>query len=247
MSVAIKKTILQLGTNVIHERVVASGAKTPLILVHGLGVSGDYYLPFAEKMKAFYDIYIIDLPGYGKTPKPYPPLTIDELANVLLEYIATKNISDAVAIGQSMGCQIVAQAAARQPQRFQKLILLSPTVNQFERTFLTQSLRLVQDTLREPPSVVFIVLRDYLRMGLRRYLLTTKSMLADHIEETLTKCPQPVLVVRGKKDTIVPHRWAAVLTENKERTLVEMQDAPHLLQYKKPRELVAICRQFIES
>ena len=63
------KEPLQLDTHTVHEQVSESPSKTQLVLVHGLGVSGDYYLPFAKEMEHLYDIHIIDLPGFGNTPK----------------------------------------------------------------------------------------------------------------------------------------------------------------------------------
>lgn len=226
----------------------ATGKKTPLVLVHGLGVSGDYFLPFAAQIEASYDVYIVDLPGYGKTPKPYPPLAITELSQVLLDYIAMKKLTNVIVTGQSMGCQIIARAVARNPAPFSKMILLAPTVNRNERQFIAQTLRLLQDTLHEPLSATLLVLRDYIRMGLRRYLATTKDMIADHIEIQLAACQLPVLIVRGEKDSIVPRDWAAYLAGlNADCALAEIANAPHLLHYKKPQELVAVCRRFIEN
>ncbi|MDB5187266.1 MAG: alpha/beta hydrolase [Candidatus Saccharibacteria bacterium] len=216
--------------------------------MHGLGVSGEYYLPFAEEVNDFYDVYIIDLPGYGNTPKPDQPLTIKELSIVLHAYIAQKKLSNVIVVGQSMGCQIIAHAVADNPTPFSKMILLAPTVNKNERRFFIQSFRLLQDALREPPSATLLVMRDYIRMGIRRYLFTTKNMIADHIEKTLAHCQIPVLIVYGKNDKIVPADWVNYLTKNNPNcTSVAVSNAPHLLHYKKPQELIEICRRFIEN
>lgn len=242
-----QKVALQLGPHVIHERVIDSGKDTSVILVHGLGVSGDYYLPFAKLFAKYYNVYIIDLPGYGTTPKPPKPLSIVELSDVLIDYLLQKKLKTAVAVGQSMGCQIITHAAVKEPTFISKLILLAPTVNKKERSVLMQSYRLLQDTFHEPLTATMLVLRDYARMGLRRYLETTHYMIADRIEDSLKQCRQPILIVRGEKDKIVPRKWAAMLSTIKHRyTLIEMPNAPHLLQYKKPKELVAICRDFLK-
>ncbi len=242
------KKPMQLDTHTIHEQVSMSPSKTQLVLVHGLGVSGDYYHPFAEQMVHLYDIHIIDLPGFGKTPKPRSTLTIEELAQVLIDYIEEKQLKDVVIVGQSMGCQIIAHAVAAQPALFRRMILLAPTVNKDERHVLRQTYRLIQDVFFEPPSAVLLVLRDYMRMGLRRYLSTTKHMIADHIEKTLNRCPLPILIVRGKNDKIVPHDWVHYLSQaGPNRTMVEIAHSPHLLHYKTPEELVDICQHFIAN
>ena len=244
----IQKTAIILGSHTVHERVVASRSKTSIVLIHGLGVSGDYYLPFAEEMNEHYDVYIIDLPGFGGTPKPHHSLSIIKLSHVVVDYIAEKQLQNVIIVGQSMGCQVVAHAVADSPDLFTKMILLAPTINKDERRFSTQTLRLLQDSIREPLPAIAVVLRDYLRMGIRRYLSTTRSMLADHIEKTLVNCHVPILIVRGENDKIVPRHWteylAAIHTVN---AAVELPNSPHLLHYKKPEELVAVCRRFIEK
>ena len=239
---------IQIGSHVIHEQVSASGQETSIILVHGLGVSGKYFEPFAEHLSKHYDVYNIDLPGYGKTSKPYPALTITELSDVLLDYIEEKRFRKVILIGQSMGCQIVAHAGAKNPSMIHKMILLAPSVNKNERNAVMQTYRLIQDIFHEPISATALVFGEYIRMGIRRYIQSANYMLNDHIEQTLQYYTQPVLIVRGKKDKIVPYDWATHLSRlHQNYVLKEMADAPHLLHYKKPQELVSICRRFIEE
>lgn len=53
-----------------HARVSAispSKEAAGVVLVHGLGVSGRYMIPLAEKFSTFYPGYVSDLPGFGRT------------------------------------------------------------------------------------------------------------------------------------------------------------------------------------
>lgn len=243
-----KRIPIKLGSHIIHLRTIVTGTRQPVVLVHGLGVSGTYFIPFAKELARQYDVYIIDLPGYGKTPKPRRALTIIELAELVTSFIKTQNLPEVIAIGQSMGCQIVAQACVTHPALFKKAVLLAPTVNDKERSVLTQALRLAQDTLHEPLPVTSIVLSDYLRMGIARYLTTSRYMVEDHIEDTLKHCQIPIHIVRGRQDKIVPHDWFTLLSHLAAvQQATEIPNAPHLLHYKKPKELMHLCRQFIEN
>jgi pimeloyl-ACP methyl ester carboxylesterase len=243
-----KRIAIKLGSHTIHLRTIVTGARQPVVLVHGLGVSGTYFLPFAKELAQHYDVYIIDLPGYGKTPKPRRALTITELAGLVTSFITTQNLPEVIAIGQSMGCQIVAQACVAQPTLFKKAILLAPTVNNKERSVRTQALRLLQDTLHEPLPVTGIVMSDYVRMGVGRYLTTSRYMVEDHIEDTLKHCQVPVSIIRGRQDKIVPYDWFTLLSHLPAvEQATELSNAPHLLHYKKPKELMRLCRQFIEK
>lgn len=239
---------IKVGPHILHVRKLVSGCSTSIILVHGLGVSGDYYVKYAEQLAPFCDVYVLDLPGYGKTPKPAHPLTIQQLAEVVTNYISQEHIHNVVVVGQSMGCQIVAHAISNAPKLFQKAILLAPTVNNNERSLFLQSFRLLEDVFHEPVSARLLVLKNYVRMGLRRFIVTSKFMIDDHIEEVIMRSTLPILMVGGAKDKIAPVIWVKFLTDITPRaTCSIIQNAPHLLQYDKPEVLMNMTREFIDS
>jgi len=209
-------------------------------------MSGDYYIPFAEKLARHYDVYVVDLPGYGRTPKPNKPLTIIELSDVLHEYVRVWDLKNVVLIGQSMGCQIVAHTLRSAPKLFLSGILLAPTVNKHERSLVKQGYRLLQDFFFESIKANGIVIHNYLRMGPIRYFITTKYMVNDHIEQTLQYMTVPLLLVSGSNDRIAPTAWVKELSATPlNGSFREMNSAPHLMQYQKPIELVAIVRQYL--
>lgn len=243
-----KRLPLQFRGHTIHLRKIVSGHETSIILIHGLGVSGDYYLAFAQTLKQYYDVYIVDLPGYGKTPKPKRPLTIKQLADIVVDFAASITSEKVVIMGQSMGSQIVAHAITDRPDLFQKAVLLAPTSNMNERTVLLQGFRLWQDTFLEPLTINMIVFTNYIRMGVRRFLITSRYMVDDHIEQTLQKNTVPLLIIRGVNDKIVPQDWTNYLIKITPFSKFEsIAEAAHLLHYKKPARLTELCRIFIAS
>lgn len=222
--------------------------KKTVVLIHGIGVSGVYFIPLARELAKRYTVIALDLPGYGKAPKPSVPLTIEQLASVTYTYLQKHDIFSPIMIGHSMGCQIIAHLTKETPAYTDKMILLAPTVNCKERSVLKQSLRLVQDTFFEGPAVGAVIFSDYARMGLSRYLQTSRWMVDDHIDETLAGNSIPTLIVRGTNDYIVPHEWAAHLrTVSTCHALAEITDAPHALHYKYAKETAIVCQDFIEN
>lgn len=219
-----------------------------MLLIHGIGVSGRYFTPFAKVAGRHYDVHVLDLPGYGETRKPKKPLAPYELAEVAAEYLRAQGIKTAVVVGQSMGCQTAAHLAAVHPELCNKLVLIGPTVNKAERNLFLQGVRLFQDTLREPFAANKIVFSDYARMGVTRYLATANYMVADHIEETLAKVQAEVLLVRGAKDAIAPKPWLIYLAgQAAQAKVTEIADAPHLVQFVKPKELFRACERFLNE
>jgi pimeloyl-ACP methyl ester carboxylesterase len=224
------------------------GRKRAVILIHGIGVSGNYFLPFAELLAKAYDVHVIDMPGYGDVPKPPHPLAPLEQADVIAEYMDKIGLRSAVIVGQSMGCQTAAQMALRHAHFCEKLILIGPTVNKWERRLSLQAFRLFCDTFREPLNMNLVIVHDYFHMGLTAYLVTSRHMITDHIEETLKRVTVPVCIVRGEKDGIAPRRWVEYLAGvPKLGQAHHVKGGPHNIQFTHPKELAAVCKAFLKN
>lgn len=219
-----------------------------VVLLHGIGVSGEYFLPFAEELARTCRVYVLDLPGYGTTPKPKRALNITELSVVVSQFLEDRGIVAAVLTGHSMGCQVALRIAEHTPEQVSKLVLLAPTVNDRERHAVWQLARLVQDSCIEPPTVTAQLLRDYARFGVWRYLQTVRYMLRDRPENRLSGCMQPTLVMRGEKDAIVPQVWAQRIADGlPDAQYVELPGQPHAIHYAAPVSLAKTCSHFIRQ
>lgn len=226
----------------------AKSHRQTIVFVHGIGVSGNYFLPFANELAKKYHVIVIDLPGYGKTPKPDHALSIVELADFVIMATKQLQVRSAIILGHSMGSQIVAHAVKKQPQLYAKMILLAPTVYKHERSLFMQTVRLLQDTLFEPIKASCVIFPDYIRMGMGRYLATCRHMLQDRIEDTLPDCVIPALIVRGMKDKIAPDEWAKYLDNVTPNSMLRhVNNAPHAVQLSQPEALAKMCRDFIEG
>ena len=243
-----RKTRQQVGKYMIDVRTNALKGGDTIVLVHGIGVSGRYFLRLAKILAHHYNVVVIDLPGYGATPKPARALSIIELAGVVNEYVKKEKFTRTVLLGQSMGSQIVARAVAVEPSLYEKVIIVGPTTNRRERSVLQQGLRLAQDTFKEPLRVNAIIFSDYLRMGICRYFQTSRYMVTDHIEDALATCSIPLLVIRGDRDPIAPREWTSYLADiAPDGTHAEIKGSPHVVQYVKPQEMADVCTAFIEQ
>ena len=234
-----------------HARVsvdaVPSGAPA-VVLVHGLGVSSRYMVPTARLLAPEYRVYAPDLPGFGKSAKPPHVLNIAELTDALVAWMATVGLDRVAMLGNSLGCQIIADCAMRYPECVERAVLVGPTMDAQGRTALRQAWRVLRDTPREAPSQPFVVAGDYLQAGLLRAWRTLQYALADRIEEKLPRVRVPVLVVRGEHDPVVPQRWAAEVAGLLPRSrLVVIPGGPHTVNYSSPRELVHVARPFLSD
>ncbi len=234
-----------------HARVSACRApeEAPaVVLVHGLVVSSRYMVPTLARLAPCHRVYAPDLPGFGSSENPSSVLDIPGLARALDGWMEATGLESAVLVGNSMGCQVIVELAVRNPARIERAVLQGPTMDPEARTTLRQAGRLALDGTREPPSLLPIMLLDYLSAGLRRSLATFHHALEDRIEEKLPHVRVPTLVVRGDRDPIVPQRWAERVSRLlPEGRLVVVPGAAHTMNYAAPSELASVVRAFVRE
>ncbi len=233
----------------VHARVSVDPAPVgslPVVLVHGIGVASRFMVPIAERLAPHHPAYAPDLPGFGTSGKPIHTLNLIELTDALVSWTRAIGLEGAAFLGNSFGCQIVADLAVRYPELVERVVLQGPTTDPRARQAWRQIARLLRNSRREPLSHGLISAREYPRCGFRRLAKTFRYALEDHIEEKLPHVRVPALVVRGSKDPIVPQRWAEEATRLlPEGRLVVIPGAPHTLVYDAPLELARVVRPFL--
>lgn len=219
-----------------------------VILVHGLVVASRYLIPTAELLASKYRVYVPDFPGYGNSDKPNEVLELPELADVLCDWMDAVGIKRAILLGNSFGCQIIAEFAIRHRDRIFAAILQGPTIDPHARTLPEQLWHFLLDAPYEKASQFPIQVQDYLAAGLPRIIRTIQIAFSDRIEAKLPYMQIPILVVRGEKDPAVPQKWAEEVVEIlPEGKLSIIPDGGHTLNFSKPIELSRVCDEFIQE
>ena len=224
---------------------VPAGA-VDVVLVHGLAVSSAYMIPTAVRLAPYHRVFAPDLPGFGKSDKPRRVLRVHELADALAAWMTAVGLGPAALIGNSLGCQIIADFACRHPALIERAVLIGPTMDRRGRTILEQARRLAIDVSREPLSAWVVQGVDYWKFGLRRLLVTLRDGLDDRLEADLPQLRVPTLVVRGERDPIVPQRWAEEVTRLlPDGRLAVIAGAPHIVNFNAPDRLMEVVLPFL--
>ena len=231
----------------IHYRAAGRG-RLPLVMVHGLTVSGNYLLPAAVELLDDFAVYIPDVPGFGASEKPGRVLSIVEMAETLIAWMDAVGLERAYLLGNSLGCHTVAMMAAGHRERVAGTILVSPVGYPGGRNTLRLVLRALNDFIRDPPSSWAIMFQDILKAGPRRTLLTLRNLQQCPLEPWLPQVDVPALVIRGERDRIAPTWWvdrvAALLPHGQAAVI---PDAAHVPNYSHPKRLAALVRAFVAS
>lgn len=99
--------------------------RPPLLLVHGFGASTDHWRKNIEGLKAEFEVWAIDLLGFGRSAKPDIEYSGDLWRDQLHEFIAGVIGRPAVLAGNSLGGYASLCVAAQRPESAVGLILLN--------------------------------------------------------------------------------------------------------------------------
>lgn len=219
-----------------------------VVLVHGQVISSLYMVPTARLLARDYAVLAPDLPGFGLSAKPRAVLSVPELADALAAWMEASGLRSAALVANSLGCQVVADLAARRPELVEALVLAGPTMDREARTAWAQVGRWLRDWSGERPSLALAHLRDFALAGPRRSWRTFRYALADRIEDKLPRVEAPALVVRGERDPIVPQRWAEEVAGLLPRgRLVVIPGGPHCVNYSTPGAFTRVVRAFLAT
>jgi pimeloyl-ACP methyl ester carboxylesterase len=235
-----------LRTGRVYTRIGGRASDSPVVLVHGFVLAGDYMMPAARILSAFSKTYVPDLPGYGLSGKPRRPLDLPFLGDCLAEWMERLKLSRAHFIGNSFGCQVLVDFAARHSDLVQRLVLQGPTVDPAARSFVKQVLRLARNSRIESPGLGRLMLRDYWRAGCRSVAAAMRMALGDRPEALLPHISAPTLVVRGSRDVLAPQGWVErVVRLLPDGHLLVLPELAHTINYTAPAVFVAAIRPFL--
>ena len=220
------------------------GSGPVLVFVHGIGVSSRYFVPLMQELSGSYRCVAPDLPGYGSSRGPADALDVCGLADALAGFLDELGPVRVVLIANSLGCQVIAALAEREPERCVSLVFIGPTLDPATRHHFWRSL--LAAAVREPLSLLPILVFDYLRFGLRRFRATSRHALADDIRARLPHLHLPALVIQGGRDHIVTVPWATEVARLLPLgQLALVPDGAHAVHYSRPGVVAGLIRSFL--
>ena len=181
------------------------------VLVHGIGMSHRYLGRLQRELARSGAVHSVDLPGFGRSPRPRNGVSIEQYADYLGELLPLLSARPVVLVGHSMGAQFVTETAVRHPAVVSHLVLIGGVTDPARDSVLRQAFDLARDTVKEPFDGILSVLGDYLRCGPRWYLATLRPMLAYRTDLRLRQVSAPGLVIRGADDPVSRRGWGVRL------------------------------------
>src|SRR5215472_215907 len=207
---------VRLGPYRIHHMVAGEGR--PLVLVHGLAGSAENWLALVpEFTRNGYQVYAVDLLGYGRSQQPDVDYSIALETDILRQFLDSQRLTQPDIAGWSMGGWITLKYAAEHPERVHRLILMDSAGLLYDaknasalRPKSEAELAHMWDVLTpHPQPIPGYVARDILRnFAINDWVvgraLTSMMTGRDVMDGKMQTVTMPVLIIWGKQDVLTP-------------------------------------------
>ncbi len=194
---------------------------TPLVLIHGLGARAEDWSPIIPGLAAAgFHVYVPDLLGYGRSPRPPDAsYSISTQEKLVADFMRTVRVERADVAGWSMGGWIAMKLALDDAPMVDRLVLFDaagvyfPGYADLDKVFDAKDRagidRLFSILSPNPRPIPAFVARDIARRIQNNVWVVKRSMAAmtsgrDLMDFRLYAIKQPTLVVWGKQDALIP-------------------------------------------
>jgi 2-hydroxy-6-oxonona-2,4-dienedioate hydrolase len=216
----------------------------PVVLVHGMGISSSYMVRLAEELSRDTKVYAPDLPGYGRSGAN-EILSLEQLGASLSRWIDAVGLGRPLLVGNSFGCQVIAEQLHQCPGQASGIIFIGPTLDGEARPLGRLLPRWAYEAVVWESEMSHLVWRDYFAAGPRRAIATLGMMRNDEIAPKLQDLDIPVLLARGEHDPISSERWLFQLQEVIPHARVRtIPGTAHPANFLEPESTARLVREF---
>jgi pimeloyl-ACP methyl ester carboxylesterase len=244
------------------------GEGKPLLILHGWGSNSAVMQPLATRLKDIRTCYLIDLPGFGKSPEPPEPWSVDNYADLVEEFIK-KVIPTGKTdlLVHSYGARIALKLLARKEfaENIDQVIITGGAGLKPERALSFYLKKYTAKTLKAPFLILPGRLREKGLNHLRKTALWKKlgssdyqklsgvmretfvKSVTEYLDALLPRIEHEVLLIWGKDDIATPLEQAKRFKKGlKKSALVIMENASHYAFLDDERQFEAIARAYLE-
>ncbi|TPG65520.1 alpha/beta fold hydrolase [Hymenobacter nivis] len=250
------------------------GAQT-VVFVHGFGCDQQMWRLMAPAFEEHYQVVLLDLVGAGGSDLvAYDPTryaTLDAHAADVLAVLEALELRGVVLVGHSVGATIGVLAAAQEPARVARLVLVAPTprflnddgyIGGFEPADLEELFGALDDNYLTwaadlAPVVMGYPDRPALAAELTRSFCRTDPVIARHFARVtfwsdhradLARVRTPTLILQSARDALVPLAVGTYLNQHlRGSQLLVLNTLGHCPHLSAPQITTTAIEQFLPS
>lgn len=245
-------TQIAVGHQLWNYQEIGSGARTPILILHGWGRSGNEWISMAQELSKWSGrkVYAVDLPGFGGSTLPKVK-NIFEYSQLVAEFCRYMEMEKVVLIGHSLGGRVGivlasnTPACAGRPALVEKLILIDPAGVK-PRSIKRVILKLVAELFSWVPSSIRakvigqVMDEDYRNTPALRELY--RAVVGADLRQYLPQIKAETMMVWGELDPILPLTlikiYAKLIRQSVTRVVWGAGHDPHLTHYEQTRRIL---------
>ena len=242
------------------------GSGPPVLLVHGLMVSGEMFEPVVNHLASRHRVIVPDLRGHGMSSTLGPPYTVAQLAADLSRLLDHQRINSIAVIGYSQGGAIAQQLVLDHPEQCNRVVLactyafnMATFHERLEGHFAPLIIRLLgmkrfaklavsqgaKELTKERSDWLIALMANQNRDLM---LLAWNETMAFDSRHRLSEIRCPTLVVAGSNDRAVPLHHAQMLHNGiSSSSLVVVEGAGHALIWTHTEDFVRLTESFLRA
>lgn len=246
----------------------AFGKGQPIIVLHGWGANSEVMLPITSSLKLKRRFYLIDFPGFGKTPPPNEPWNIDRYSDLVEAFIKQLESIPVDVIAHSFGGRVMLKLCARKNSEslVDKVLITGGAGMKPRRSAMYYIRKYTAKTLKFPFTILPEKLSEKGLKRLRRSKLwkilgssdyktldgvmreVFVKTISEYLEPTLPKINQEVLLLWGKDDEATPVYQAKRMEKGiKNAGLAVIDGAGHYAFLDRPHQFKVITETFFKG
>jgi 3-oxoadipate enol-lactonase len=208
-----------------------AGDGYPVVMLHGLGGTGNMFQPQMAALAA-YRVIRLDLPGAGRSPRPVAPLTMEAIGEAVRAALHGLGVTRAHFIGHSMGTIVCQHLAAGEPSLVASMTLFGALAEPTDavRDGLRNRARLARSggmaeiadqiiagalsshSREHAPAVVAFVRESVIRQDAESYAQNCEALAKAEAADA-RRIAAPALLVTGDADAVNPPSVAQALAD----------------------------------
>ncbi len=177
---------------------IGQGDAPRVVFAHGWGRSHHDFIPAAEALSGTARSILLDLPGFGETPRPKEAWDTRQYADHIADFLDEKGLGPVVFVGHSFGARVGLRLARHHPERLAGLVVVAGAGIPRQRVFwdrVKTDVRQRQFRLYRFFAGANEARRDVLekRFGSPDYVASKKLGIRDIFLKTITEDQSPDL------------------------------------------------------
>lgn len=223
--------------------------KEVLLILHGWGRSLGEWLPTAKQLSDRYTVILVDLPGFGTTPRSEKTMDTYEYAEFVQHFLEKLEVKKCKLLGHSFGGRLGIILAAKR-NMIETLVLVDAAgiedksavvkaksaINKFLGTLFPSPLKKKLQN--------YLASNDYKTAGAMRDVLV--KVVNQDLRHLLKDIEIPTFIIWGERDNQLPvtqtKLFKKAIPESTVRIVWEAGHDPHL---EKPREFMEIMEEVL--